>query len=342
MIDAALLLAEEVGLSKACRSLGIPRATLYRKRMGFTDKRRLSRRPRGGGSHRALSIEERNHAIETLHSERFVDKSPDEVYAALLDIGMFICSVRTYYRILASRNENTPRGMQVRHEKYAKPELLATRPNELWSWDITRLKGPVKWTCHYLYVILDVFSRYVVGWMIAYSESSDLACDLIAQTIRRLGVEPGHLTIHADRGASMKSRSVSMLLSDLGVFRTHSRPHVSNDNPYSESQFKTLKYALGFPKRFGSMEDARAYCARFFDWYNRYHHHSGVAMMTPEDVHYNRADEVQRGRAETLELAYMRHPERFVRGVPKPPVLPGSVWINRPASDSDDIETLEK
>ena len=342
MIEATLGLSEEVGVCKACRSLGVSRATLYRKRMGFTGKAAPPRRPRGHGSHRALSVRERNHAIETLHSERFVDKSPAEVYATLLDEGRYICSPRTYYRILASERENAPRGMQAKHVKYARPELLATRPNELWSWDITKLKGPRKWTYYYLYVILDVFSRYVVGWMIAYSESSDLACDLISETIMRQGVEPGQLTMHADRGASMKSRSVSMLLSDLGVSKTHSRPHVSNDNPYSESQFKTLKYASDFPERFGGIEDAREHCKGFFNWYNRRHHHSGVAMMTPEDVHYNRSEDIQCRRAETLKLAYERHPERFVRGVPRQSVLPEAVWINRPVGNYDNIKMLDK
>ncbi len=342
MIEVALGLSEMVGVSKACRSLGVSRASLYRKLKISNHSEGRSARSGGGASHRALSLAEKDEALTILHSEEFVDKSPAEVHATLLDHGKILCSVRTLYRMLACRNEIALRGKQMHHVKYAKPELLATRPNELWSWDITKLKGPVKWTYYYLYVILDVFSRYVVGWMIAYAENAELACDLIAETVWRQGVERGGLTIHADRGASMRSRSVSMLLSDLGVRRTHSRPHVSNDNPYSESQFKTMKYASDFPERFGSIEDAREFCTRFFEWYNKRHHHSGIAMMTPEDVHYNRVEEIQRRRAETLERAYMSHPERYVNGPPKQLVLPQCVWINRPTGNNDDRLTLEK
>jgi len=234
------------------------------------------------------------------------------------------------YRILAAHAEVRERRNQLRHPAYARPELLATAPNELWSWDITKLKGPARWTWFYLYVILDVFSRYVPGWMVATAESAVLAERLIADTTAKEGIGPGQLTIHADRGSSMASRPVALLLADLGVAKSHSRPHVSNDNPYSEAQFKTLKYRPGFPDRFGSIEDARAFCQRFFGWYNAEHRHSGIGLMTPATVHAGRAVEVHADRAITLDEAYAVHPERFVRRPPTPPALPTAVWINPP------------
>jgi putative transposase len=236
------------------------------------------------------------------------------------------------YRILERNKEVVERRDQARHIEYARPELLANRPNELWSWDITKLKGPTKWTYYYLYTIIDVFSRYVVGWMIAYKESAELAEQLISDTVAKQGIVGGQLTIHADRGASMRSNCVSMLLTDLGVRRTHSRPHVSNDNPYSESQFKTMKYRPDFPKKFGCIEDARAFCVLFYEWYNQEHHHSGIAFMTPNVVHYNMAEDIHEKRCITLEQAYQKHPERFVNKRPTPPVLPDAVWINQPDS----------
>ena len=233
-----------------------------------------------------LSPEERQKVLDLLHTDRFVDQSPREVYATLLDEGTYLCSVRSMYRVLDEQGEVRERRDQLRHPVYQPPELLATGPNQVWSWDITKLKGPVKWTYYYLYVLLDIFSRYVVGWMVAHREQASLARKLIEETCEKQTIEPGQLLVHSDRGPSMSSKPVALLLADLGVTKSHSRPHVSNDNPYSESQFKTLKYRPEFPERFGSMEDARGFCQTFFPWYNTEHHHSGIGFLTPEQVHY--------------------------------------------------------
>jgi len=254
-----------------------------------------------------------------------------------LDQGKYHCSVRTMYRILDEEKEVRERRNQRRHPNYSKPELLATAPNQVWSWDITKLRGPVKWTYFYLYVILDIFSRYVVGWMLAHRESAALAKKLIAETIAKQGIEPGTLTLHADRGTSMKSKPVALLLSDLGVTKTHSRPHVSNDNPFSESQFKTMKYRPEFPGRFGCVQDARAFCQTFFDWYNNQHRHSGIAMLTPADVHDQRAQQVIEKRAQTLLVAFQKNPERFVNKNPEPLKLPQAVSINPPKKENQNI-----
>ena len=268
--------------------------------------------------------------------------APSEVYATLLDEGVYLCSISTMYRILRKNEQVRERRDVARHASYEKPELLATRPNELWSWDITKLKGAAKWSYYYLYVIIDVYSRYVVGWMVAPRESAELARKLIGQSIDKQELDPNKLTIHADRGSSMKSKCVAMLLSDLGVTKTHSRPYVSNDNPFSESQFKTMKYRPQFPARFGCIEDGRAFCRDFFDWYNRKHHHSGIALLTPETVHYGLAEEARLNRNVTLDRAYQEHPERFVRKVPESPQLPEAVWINPPADPSKTLELLNK
>jgi putative transposase len=267
---------------------------------------------------------------EELNSERFQDCAPREVYGTLLDEGQYLCSWRSMYRILAENQEVRERRNQLRHPHYSKPELLATSPNQLWSWDITKLLGPTKWTYYYLYVILDVFSRYVVGWMIAERESAALAEELIAETCTRQGIQPDQLTIHADRGSSMTSKSVALLLADLGVTKTHSRPHVSNDNPYSEAHFRTLKYRPDYPTRFGCQADARAWANTFFTWYNQEHHHSGLALLTPADVHYQRAQTVLQKRQLVLQAAYQKTPQRFVKGSPVPAQLPQAVWINPP------------
>jgi len=260
-----------------------------------------------------------------------VDLPPAEVYATLLDEGRYLCSERTMYRILAAHQEVRERRNQLRHPIYAAPELLARRPNELWSWDITKLLGPTKWTYFYLYVMLDVFSRYVVGWMVAHRESAALAEQFIHATCARQGIERGQLTIHADRGSAMTSKPVALLLADLGITKTHSRPHVSNDNPFSEAQFKTLKYRRTFPPRFGSIQDARAHCHIFFPWYNTEHHHSGIGLLTPADAHHGVAEERVAARATVLAAAHAAHPERFPAGRPHPPARPGEVWINPPA-----------
>jgi putative transposase len=278
-------LSPEVGTAAACRSLEIARATFYRHLDPKTEKTLKTR----AAPPRALSMIKQQEVLDVLHSDRFVDRAPAAIYATLLDEGTYLCSVRTMYRILDERGEVRERRNQVRHTQYKAPELLATCPNQVWSWDITKLHGPVKWSYFSLYVILDIFSRYIVGWMIAHRESASLAERLIGETCEKQAVVPGQLTIHADRGSSMRSKPVALLLADLGITKTHSRPHVSDDNPYSESQFKTLKYRPGFPDRFGSIEDARAFCQEFFGWYNGEHRHSGIGLLTPETVHHGKA-----------------------------------------------------
>jgi len=317
----------QLGIAPLCHALEVPRASAYRAWAREKTPPAPAQRP---VPPRALLPEERERVLDALRDERFVDQPPHEVYATLLDEGVYLCSVRSMYRILQSVDEVRERRDQARHPVYTKPELLASRPNELWSWDITKLLGPVKWTYFYLYVILDVFSRYIVGWMLANQESAALAKRLIEETCRKQEILPEQLTIHADRGSSMRSNPVALLLSDLGVTKTHSRPHVSNDNPFSESQFKTLKYRPEFPKRFGCIEDARAFCVRFFDWYNTEHHHSGIGLLTPEVVHCGRAPHVIAARQKVLDLAHLNHPERFVRKPPKAHELPKAVWINPP------------
>jgi putative transposase len=317
------------GIAPLCQALAVPRASVYRLRARGHRPSTPRVRPTPP---RALGTEEREQVLDALHSERFVDHAPHQVYATLLDEGRYVCSVRTMYRILASQGEVRERRDQARRPAYARPELLATRSNELWSWDITKLLGPLKWTYFYLYVILDVFSRYIVGWMAAHQETAALAQRLIEETCRKQQIVPTQLTLHADRGSSMKSKPVALLLSDLGVTKTHSRPHVSNDNPFSESHFKTLKYRPEFPTRFGCIEDARAFCVDFFGWYNTEHHHSGIGFLTPETVHYGRAPAVIAARQQVLDLAHVRHPERFVCKPPRAPLLPKAVWINRPES----------
>ncbi len=259
-----------------------------------------------------------------------MDLPPAEIYATLLDEGRYLCSERTMYRILAAHQEVRERRNQLRHPVYTAPELLARRPNELWSWDITKLLGPAKWTYFYLYVMLDVFSPYVVGWMVTHRESATLAEQFIHETCARQGIGRDHLTIHADRGVAKTSKSVAFLLADLGITKTHSRPHVSNDNPFSEAQFKTLKYRPAFPVRFASIQDARAHCHGFFPWYNTEHHHAGLGLLTPADVHHGLAEQRVAARAAVLATAYAAHPERFPAGPPHPPECPVDVWINRP------------
>lgn len=327
-------LAQEVGTSKACDALEVSRASLYRQRNRQAEPARdaIARR----SSSRALLQAEREQVRQTLYSERFMDKSPYQVYAALLDDGEYLCSVRTMYRILNDDNASKERRNQLKRPKYTKPELLATEPNQVWSWDITKLKGPEKWTYYYLYVILDIFSRYVVGWMLAHREQAELASKLIGETVEKQNVCEDALIIHSDRGPSMTSHSVSQLLISLGVTKSHSRPHVSNDNPFSESQFKTMKYQPNFPDRFGCYEDGLGHCRQFFSWYNNEHYHSGIGLVTPSSLHYGQAAQVVVSRQTTLETAYMIHPERFVHGRPKPPQLPQAVWINPPSRKNDD------
>ena len=312
-----------LGVAVVCVAVGIARASYYRS---LKPKQASPRK----ASPRRLSDAEREVVLAALHEPRFAELAPAEVYATLLDEGRYLCSERTMYRVLAENSEVRERRNQLRHPRYAPPELLATGPNQLWSWDITKLLGPAKWTYYYLYVIIDVFSRYAVGWMVAHRETAALAERLIEETCSRQQIVAGQLTIHADRGTSMTSKPVALLLSDLGVTKSHSRPHVSNDNPYSEAQFKTLKYRPAFPERFGSPEDARGTCGDFFDWYNFEHHHSGLGLLTPHDVHHGLAAARVTERAATLASAWRTHPERFPRGQPVPPRVPTEAWINRP------------
>jgi putative transposase len=338
-MTAAVQSALELGPVATCEALGVSRASLQRRLNPppTLPEPRLRQAPP-----RSLAEEERIVILGHLHSERFQDRSPSEVYGTLLDEGVYCCSIRTLYRLLAADGENRERRNQLTHPAYQKPELLATAPNQLWSWDITKLLGPAKWTYFYLYVILDVFSRYVVGWMIADREGKELAKQFIAETCAKEEIVPGQLNIHADRGSSMTSKPVAFKLADLGVTKTHSRPHVSNDNPFSESQFKTLKYRPEFPDRFGSLQDARSFCQEFFSWYNTEHHHSGLGLLTPEVVHTQRAGQVRDLRQQTLDLAYAAHPERFVRKPPQPPALPTEVWINPPQKSESVPSDSEK
>ena len=327
-MTACQQLAPEVGIAAACRSMEVSRATFYR-RLCQAERPLRAAQPRRKPV-RALSDEERGKVVEILHQERFMDKAPATVYATLLDEGTYLCSTRTMYRILGKEGEVRERRDQLRHPHYSAPQLLATGPNQVWSWDITKLLGPVKWSYFYLFVILDLFSRYVVGWMIAHRESAVLAERLIRETCEKQNIEPGQLTIHADRGSSMTSKPVALLMADLGITKTHSRPHVSDDNPYSESQFKTLKYHPTFPERFGSIEDARAFCQQFFPWYNTEHRHSGIGLLTPATVHHGKDAIVTHQRQLVLTAAFSNYPERFVRGAPRPPRVPDAVWINKP------------
>lgn len=316
--------ARAVGVRSACDALNVAPATYYRRQAPKHGPHRRRLAPRG------LSETEKADVLAVLHEDRFVDQAPAEVFATLLDEGRFVGSIRTMYRVLHENAEVRERRAQHRTRNYAVPELLAERPNQVWSWDITKLKGPEKWNYFHLYVIIDVFSRHVVGWMVAPRESARLAKKLIATTCERQGIKRGQLTIHADRGTSMTSKSVAFLLSDLGVTKTHSRPQVSNDNPYSEATFKTLKYRPEFPSCFGCLQDARAHCERFFDWYNNHHRHSGIALLTPHDVHYGLAAAKVAARTVVLQQAHAAHPERFVRGLPAAASPPTAAWINRP------------
>jgi putative transposase len=323
-----------VGTAGACRAVGQPRSSWYRHHRQSPPPPRPPR-PAPRPQPRALSPAERQQPLGVLHAERFWDAAPATVYATLLDEGGYLCSPSTMYRLLRAQGETGDRRRHATHPARVKPELLATAPNQCWSWDITKLAGLAKWTWFYLYVILDIYSRYVVGWMVAAREAAALAERLLAETITAQQVQAGTLTVHADRGASMTSKPVAMLLADLGVTRSHARPHVPDDNPYSESQFKTLKHHPTFPDRFGCIQDARAFCQGFFGWYNLDHRHSGIGLLTPADVHYGRAEQVISARAVVLEAAYAAHPERFVGKPPQPPRLPQAVWINKPVHPTE-------
>lgn len=336
MHAAVTELAPVTGVADACRVLDVPRSTYYRRQCSSAvDEHCRAAHPGRATrrSPRALSGEERVRIGAVLNSERFADCAPREVYATLLDEGIYLCSWPTMYRILREADAVRRRRDQRRAGTYTKPELLATRANQLWRWDITKLKGPTTWTYYYLYVILDVYSRYVVGWMIAERETAELAEVFIAETCAKEGIAPEQLTLHADRGSAMTSQCVAHLLVDLGVTKTHSRPQVSNDNPFSEAQFKTVKYHPSTPDRFGSVEDARIWARELFQWYNHAHHHTGIALLTPATVHRGQAPAVLAARLDVLRAAYHAHPERFVRGAPRPAELPAAVWINPPVGE---------
>jgi putative transposase len=281
----------------------------------------------------ALSEAERQQVLGVLRSGEYCDLAPAQVWAKLLDDGIYVCSIRTMYRLLAIAGENRERRRQRTHPANKKPELLATKPNQIWSWDITKLRGPERGVYYELFVILDIYSRYVVAWMVAERETGELAKAFIDDALASQSIERNQLWLHADRGTSMTSKSVAQLLVDLGVERSHSRPHVSNDNPYSESNFKTLKYCPAFPGRFGSIEDARNFCATFFAYYNHEHRHSGIALHTPASVHYGTATEIREQRAVVLNAAYAANPTRFIRP-PTPPELPTAAWINEPSREA--------
>ncbi len=336
MIDDAITeLTPIVGVKAACEAVGRPRASHYRRHRKSPSPPRPPR-PEPRPQPRALTEAERQQVLDLLHEERFVDLSPGEVYAILLDEGRYLCSESTMYRLLRQvHGEVRERRRQAVHPPRVKPELVAHGPNECWSWDITKLAGPAKWTYYYLYSIIDIFSRYTVGWMVATRESKELAEQLLGDTITKQRINRGQLTLHADRGSSMASKPVAFLLADLGVTKSHSRPHCSNDNPFSEAQFKTLKYRPDFPDRFGSLEDARTFCGVFYRWYNHDHRHSGIGMHTPFDVHHGCASAVRQARTQTLTDAYAAHPERFVRKHPEPPALPTVAWINQPEPQPD-------
>ena len=352
-MNAVLELIPTTGVEFACQGLSVSRASFYRRypkegpataALSLTKASSAvhapaalelaAQRPR---SFRALSPEDEQKALDSLHSPRFQDCAPAAVVATLLDEGLYHCSTRTMYRILARHGETQQRRDHRIHPVYTKPELLANGPNQVWSWDITKLRGPVKHSYFHLYVILDIYSRYVVGWTVQQRESDDLARDFIEETILKYDIPEGQLLLHADRGKVMRSKLVSTLLEDLKVSKTHSRPYVSNDNPYSESQFHTLKYRPGFPDRFGCCEDSRAFCHQFFPWYNEQHRHSGIAMLTPATVHFGHTQQVLTGHQTVLNEAYRLHPERFVRHAPKAKSPPAQVWINPPAQTGEQI-----
>lgn len=329
MIELVNQVAPQLGVAPACDAIGLPRATYYRWQQGERSEPKPRPKPK-----RALSTEERQAVLDVLHEPRFVDLPPTEVYAQLLDENEYHCSVRTMYRILAENAEVRERRRQRVHPPHAKPQLCARAPNQVWTWDITKLLGPRKWTYFYLYVILDLFSRYIVGWLIAKRESAALAARLITETCARQGIERNALTLHQDRGSPMTAKTFAQTCADLGITKSFSRPRVSNDNPFSESQFKTLKNQPAYPGRFDEFAHAQHYSGDFFDWYNHEHHHVGLGLMTPYDVHHGLAQEKWLRRAQALAAAYQAHPERFPHGLPMPPPLPTEVWINQPPDNT--------
>lgn len=323
-------LSRSVGVSRACETLGVSRATLYRRRRPTVHARVVRKRRTPA---RALSNAEHVQVLDVLHRDSFVDRTPAEVYGTLLDQDQYLCSIRTMYRILAASSEVRERRNQRCHPSHAKPVLVARAPNQVWSWDITKLRGPAKWVFYYLYVVMDIFSRYVVGWMVAERESAAFAERLISESCAKQNVQREQLTVHSDRGSPMIAGNVMEMYAMLGITPSFNRPRVSNDNPYSESQFKTLKYQADFPERFGTPGHARSHSTKFFGWYNVEHHHSGLALLTPEVVHHGRTGDVLAARQRALDNAYAAHPERFVKGPPQAQKPPAEVWINQPGRE---------
>jgi putative transposase len=363
--QAVLDVSVVVGERQSCKTLGVPRASFQRHQAIASAEResellgdeaivivledpnsklsrqalrylarKLNKTKRPRFCARALTFGQRQDLLDAVHQERFVDRSVPYIYATLLDENLYYGSISTMYRVLRTVGEVGDRRDQATRPTHVKPELCATAPNQVWAWDITKLHGPQKWTYFYLYAVIDIYSRYVVGWMIADRESSALAKLLLETTIREQRVDPRTLTIHADRGSSMTSKPVAFMLADLGVTKSHSRPHVSNDNPHIESLFKTTKYQPQFPSTFASIVQARAFCRSFYGWYNNEHRHSGIALLTPSDVHHGRVEEKTARRQIALDAAYAAHPERFVKGRPQPLQLEPAAYINRPAAIS--------
>jgi putative transposase len=322
-------LAEVTCTCRAVQLLGRSRATHYRRQLPV-----FGPPPPRPAPANALSEPERERILAMLRCEAFCDLAPAQVWARLLDDGVFLCSISTMYRLLAAAGENRERRRQRTHPAKKRPELIARGPNEVWSWDITKLRGPTRGVYYELFVIIDIYSRYVVDWIVAPAETGALAKDFIDRAIATQSIARNQLTLHADRGTSMTSKPVSQLLVDLGVARSHSRPHVSNDNPYSEAAFKTLKYCPAFPSSFGSIQDARAFCETFFAYYNHEHRHSGIGLHTPASVHYGTATEIRAERARTLDAAYAANPARFRHRPPTPPKLPTEAWINDPSREA--------
>ena len=323
----------------ALRALTAAPATWYRRR-ALRVVRPACSRP---APPLALAAAEREQILQTLNSPRFVDVTPYTAYAQLLDDGIYLGSVRTFYRVLAAAGELRERRDQRIHPAHVMPQLSATAPNQVWSWDISKLRSTLKWHFFYLYVLLDLYSRYVVGWLVAEAENAALAGALIEESCHKHGIARDTLTLHSDRGSPMRAKTTAELLVDLGVAASFSRPRVSNDNPFSEAQFKTLKYRPDFPERFAGIEHARTHLREFFGWYNDEHRHSGIGFMTPASVHFGRSRAIDEHRRSVLQAAYAAHPERFKGHVPKPPALADVVGINlpppQPTESSHDLTT---
>ena len=322
-------LASQIGMAKACGGLGLSRATFYRQRQSRVRAIATRTPPL------KLSAAEQAAVVGELMSERFVDRAPHQVYATLLDEDRYLCSIRTMYRLLASQQCVRERRDQRIHPVYARPQLVAVAPNHVWSWDITKLKTTLKWTYFYLYVVLDIFSRYVVGWMLSTRETGALARDFVEQIVIREDIPIDQLTLHADRGAPMRSKTLAEKLTDLGIEASFARPQQSNDNPFSESLFKTVKYAPVFPECFDGIDHARAVLTPFFDHYNYMHRHTGIGLMTPGAVHRGDAPRITAARAITLGNAFELHPQRFKGRLPQPPRVPEKVYINPPLIQGD-------